>query len=172
MDGRIRNHLERGFEAARTSVNTWPRLLLSVTFSIFLLAGLLISTNFPWHIATITQGRLIDAYLNASASIKAQGLFNYPVTVFYAAIGGLTLTNTAVQLKSKSIKKEGLSIIPGFAVAGCASCGVGLASLVGLGAASAALPFGGLGVKLAGIGLMIYALGSLGNADACTIPGE
>lgn len=172
MDGRIVNHLARGYEAVRTSVNTWPRLLLSATFSLILLAGLLLSTNFPWHLATINQGRIIDAYLNASAAIKAQGILNYPVTLIYAAIGGLTLTNTAVQLKSKSIKKEGFSVIPGFAVAGCASCGVGLASLIGIGAATATLPFGGLGVKIAGIGLMIYALVSLGNADVCTIPNE
>lgn len=169
---RIKNHFQRGYEAARTSANTWPRLLLSTTFSLILLAGLLLSTNYPWHMATISQGRIIEAYLNASAAIKSQGILNYPITLVYAAIGGLTLTNTAVQLKSKSINKEGLSVIPGFAVAGCASCGVGLASLLGLGAATATLPFGGLGVKIAGIGLMVYALGSLGNADVCTIPGE
>ena len=164
--------INRTEEAVKSSLRGPKNALLTIFFSISFLGLMLLGTDIYWHLDTISQGRVIDAYLNASSSIKMKGAFNFPVTLVYAGLGGITLTNFVAQIKTVGIRKEGLSILPGFVAAGCASCGVGIASIVGLGAATAALPFEGLGIKIGGIMLMLYALNRLENSKTCSIPSS
>jgi len=59
----------------------------------------------------------------------------------------------------------------GFFGAGCASCGAGILSLLGVADGAAILPFEGLGVQVASIGLMLLALEYNGRSEACSIQG-
>ncbi|QGA79974.1 hypothetical protein [Candidatus Nanohalobium constans] len=158
--------------AVKSSVDTWRTALISLLFTLSFLGLMLISTDVYWHLETLRQGRVLDALLNSYASIKMKGILNFPITIIYAFLGGITLTNTMIQFRNVGVRKESLSILPGFLAAGCASCGVGFASIIGLGAATAALPFNGLGIKVGGIILMLYALSSLGNPKTCSIPSS
>jgi hypothetical protein len=64
------------------------------------------------------------------------------------------------------------AFLPGFLVAGCASCGVGLLAAFGFTGALAALPFNGNLVKLGGILVMTGLLHRSGNPKVCANPNE
>lgn len=55
-------------------------------------------------------------------------------------------------------------------VGGCAACGISLASYLGLAGVVSALPFFGLELKLAGLGLLLYSTAALAkNVGVCAI---
>ncbi len=167
MDG-----IDRFKTGIRSSINTKVRIALTASLASLFFLLMLFATDIYWNIDTISQGRFIDAYLNSKASVQLKGFLNFPATIIYSVLAGIGLSNAFIQLSSKNLRKEGLSVLPGFLAVGCASCGVGLASLLGLGAAASLAPFQGLGVKIFGITLMIYAIYRLGDAETCTIPSS
>lgn len=94
-------------------------------------------------------------------------------------IGFLFGMNTILILrKLKFIKKQGsVKLTAGagilsIATAGCASCGLSVLSLFGLGGALAILPFGGTELYFIAIAILIYSLRSNLKAiyKACNIP--
>jgi hypothetical protein len=167
MDG-----IERFREGFKSTIRTRRRTIFTAFLSTLFLSLMLFSTDVYWNLETLNQGRFIDALLNSSASIRMKGALNLPITFLYSLLAGIGISNAAIQLKSKNLRKESLSVLPGFVAAGCASCGVGLASLLGIGVATTLLPFQGLGIKILGIIIMIFAIYSLGDADTCTIPSS
>lgn len=95
------------------------------------------------------------------------------LNVFYALSVGIILTNTYTQFKTAGLKIGNLSgVAPGILVAGCAGCGVGILSILGISGLIAFLPFGGFGLKIGGIILILYFIGRIGNPDTCTIPSS
>lgn len=105
-------------------------------------------------------------YLNGGIT----GVF---LNIMYSLLVGVILTNTYTQFKVTGLQVGNLSgIAPGMLVAGCAGCGVGLLSLIGLTGLVASLPFQGLGLKIAGMVLLVFFIARIGNPEICAIPSS
>jgi hypothetical protein len=103
--------------------------------------------------------------------VNSKGWMPIALNVVYGLLTGIALTNMVAQLRMlqvNSISSIG-GIIPGLFAAGCASCGPGLFALLGLTGATAAIPFQGTVLRLAGIGLFLFFLGLSGDPRECRI---
>lgn len=145
------------------------------TIFIFLSSfGLIIlSTNIGYSFQMITNGlggfitalktRTIGIYLTG-------GLYSIITTLIYSLLIAVTIQNLITQFRAGGIKMRNLTGIgPGFLVAGCAGCGLGLLSLVGLAGVLALLPFQGELIKLIGMLLLAYYIAEVGNPEVCSI---
>lgn len=93
------------------------------------------------------------------------------LNIIYSILVGVTITNTYTQFRASGLEIGNLSgIAPGMLVAGCAGCGVGLLSLIGMTGLIAYMPFQGLGLKVAGMMLILYFIARIGNPKICSIP--
>ncbi len=106
-----------------------------------------------------------------SGMLAASGYLGILLTLLFAMLVGVTVTNTMVQLKRNKLDLSSLGALPGFVVAGCASCGVGVLSLLGLGGVLASMPFEGNLLRLGGVLLLAVLIIRTGNPDICKIRG-
>ena len=113
-----------------------------------------------WPIAFITR---------FSGMLSTSGLTGVFLTLLFSAMVGVTMTNTAVQLRANRISLDSLGAIPGFLAGGCASCGVGVLSLLGFGGVLASLPFQGNLLRLGGVLLLAVLIIRTGNPDTCKL---
>ena len=166
---RYTNRVVRSLQA---SVSNNYRILATLLFSTFIFLIFAFTTDIPWHLQTLGEGIHYwdNAVYNGVTSIYLGGTFSLVLTTIYSIVSGFALTNIAVQLKNLNVAGKGIgSILPGFIATGCASCGVGLASFVGLTGVAAALPFQGDLVKVGGLILLFYALYEMGDPDVCEV---
>ena len=165
----VSNRLKR---TVRQSIRGKKRKAAAAFFSSVIFLLFAFTTDIPWHLQTLESGISYwdNAFWNGVVSIYLGGAFSFVLTAIYSVVSGIVLTNVVVQLKNSRISGKGIgSILPGFVATGCASCGVGLASFVGLTGIAAALPFQGDLVKVVGLALLIYALYEIGNPDICEV---
>lgn len=113
-----------------------------------------------WRLAFITR---------FSGMYATSGLTGISLTLLFSMLVGVTMTNTFVQLKSNKLNLNSLGALPGFLAGGCASCGVGVMSLLGFGGVLASMPFEGNLLRLGGVFLLIALIIRTGNPDACKI---
>lgn len=113
-----------------------------------------------WSIAFLTR---------FSGMYATSGINGILLTAIFSILVGVTITNTAVQLSMNKIRLDSLGALPGFLAAGCASCSVGVLSLLGLGGVLASLPFQGNLLRLAGIILLTGLIVRTGDPDKCKI---
>lgn len=96
-----------------------------------------------------------------------------PATI--AVLAGVVTVTTGISLFANYTATGSLSgvagSVVGFSAAGCASCGAGVLTLLGLSGGIALLPFGGLGVQAVSIGIMLAALEYTGRNQTCTVDG-
>ncbi|MFP4038321.1 MAG: hypothetical protein ACLFTA_00885 [Candidatus Nanohaloarchaea archaeon] len=113
-----------------------------------------------WPIAFMTRftGLLMNSGYTGAA-----------LTLIFSLLVGITMTNTAVQLKMNKLNLSSLGALPGFLAGGCASCGVGILSLLGFGGVLASMPFAGNSLRLAGVLLLVALIIRTGNPDLCEI---
>lgn len=169
MVGKIVENLRRGF---LTGFSDRKRTLSTLTLSVLVFLIMAFATDVPWHLETLGRGTGYwdDAFLNAIASMRLSGGHALPLNAAYALLSGTVLTSFGAALRSGRFAGGELSsIIPGFVATGCASCGVGLAGIIGLTGLAASLPFEGTLVRVTGILLLLYALQSFGKPDKCAI---
>lgn len=97
------------------------------------------------------------------------GTVGVVLTVIYALITGITVTNTYTSLKLQNFSKikDIGAFLPGMLVAGCASCGVGVLAAFGFSGLVAAMPFHGNLIKAGGILLMTGLLHRTGDPKIC-----
>lgn len=163
---------ERLNRSVRQSLQGKKRKALAAFFSSIIFLLFAFTTDIPWHLQTLEAGISYwdNALWNGVVSVYLGGLFSFILTAIYSVVSGIVLTNVIVQLRNSRISGKGIgSILPGFVATGCASCGVGLASFIGLTGIAAALPFQGDLIKLLGLILLIYALYEMGNPDVCEL---
>lgn len=98
------------------------------------------------------------------------------VTSVLVGINTLLIAKTIIKLESQKKKLSfsvGGSAILGIIVAGCSSCGFSVLSLLGLSASLSFIPFGGIGLHLLAIILLLfsffYALRTLHYKVVCKI---
>lgn len=147
-------------------------LIISGLFFIFLA----LSTSINYSIQMFSSG--IEYWLTAILfTIRGfylnGGWTEVILNVIYSLLAGIIITNTYTQFKSTGLEIGNLSgIAPGMLVAGCAGCGVGLLSLIGMAGIITSLPFQGTGLKIAGMLVLIFFIGRIGNPEICAIPSS
>ena len=149
------------------------------TFSTVLVSGLFfillaLSTSINYSIQMFSAG---FEYWLPAVQFTIRGFYlnggwtNVILNIIYSVLVGVIITNTYTQFRSSGLEIENLSgIAPGILVAGCAGCGVGLLSILGLSGLIVSLPFQGLGLKIAGMILILYFIARIGNPRICSIP--
>lgn len=97
-------------------------------------------------------------------------------TSVLVGINILFIAKTIIKLESQKMKLSfsvGGSAVLGIVVAGCSSCGFSVLSLLGLSASLSFVPFGGMGLHLLAISLLlislIYSLRTLHYKIVCKI---
>lgn len=113
-----------------------------------------------WPLAFIT--RFTGMYANT-------GVIGIALTMGFSAIVGVTMTNTMIQLRMNRIDISSLGALPGFLAGGCASCGVGVLSLLGFGGVLASMPFGGNSLRFAALALLLVLIIRTGNPETCKL---
>ncbi|MFB6100308.1 MAG: hypothetical protein ABEK16_03455 [Candidatus Nanohalobium sp.] len=113
-----------------------------------------------WGIAFIT--RFTGVIMNTGYT----GMF---LTLIFSALVGVTMTNTLIQLRMNQVDFSSLGAVPGFLAGGCASCGVGVLSLLGFGGVLASLPFAGNSLRLGGVLLLLVLIARNGDPRTCSI---
>lgn len=160
------------FQGLAASVSSRKRALgtLLTGFTAFLLTIFsaspgysmqMLSSGFQfWTIAFIT--RFTGVIMNT-------GYTGMLLTIIFSTLVGVTMTNTLIQLKMNRIDFSSLGAVPGFLAGGCASCGVGVLSLLGFGGVLASLPFAGNSLRLGGVILLTVLIIRTGDPETCKI---
>lgn len=154
------------------SVSTKTRFLS--TFLVGSLAFLLVvfSANPGYSIQMLTSGlQYWDiAFMTRFYGILANtGYTGVLLTAGFSTLVGMTMTNTVVQLKNSRLSADALGALPGFLAGGCASCGVGVLTVLGFGGVLASMPFQGNLLRLGGIVLLLGLIVRTGDPDTCKI---
>jgi len=159
-------------QGVKGSVRTWKRglgtfLVGFLTFSLTILSGnpgysvqMLSSGLEYWPVAYIT--RFTGLLMNS-------GYTGTILTILFSNLVGVTVTNTVVQLRMNKLSLDSLGALPGLLAGGCASCGVGVLSLLGLGGVLASMPFQGNLLRAAGLLLLVVLIIRTGNPDVCKL---
>ena len=150
----------------------WKRALstASVSLSAFLLT--IFSASPQYSVQMLTSG---IQYWGLAFSTRLSGLLatsGYPglfLTALFSALVGVTMTNTVIQLKMNRLDLSSLGALPGFLAGGCASCGVGVLSLLGFGGVLASMPYEGNLLRLGGVLLLLVLISRTGNPETCKI---
>jgi hypothetical protein len=102
------------------------------------------------------------------------GLVGVSLTILYALVTGITITNSYISLKAQDFSRimDIGAFLPGVFVTGCASCGFGFLAALGFSGALATLPFGGNLIKAGGILVMAGLLHRSGDPKVCAIRDE
>lgn len=167
--GNWRTEFLEGFWGATASLK---RVIgtFAVAFSAFLLTVFSASPEYSiqmlsagvkyWGIAFITR---------FSGLYATSGTIGVILTALFSLLVGVTMTNTVIQLRMSRLNLDSLGALPGFLAGGCASCGVGVLSLLGFGGVLASMPFEGNLLRLGGILLLAALIVRTGNPDTCRI---
>lgn len=159
----------RGVEGAVSSSTRITGTLLGTFITFFLVIfstrpvysfQMLSSGLQHWPIAFITR---------ISGIMMESGYTGLFLTLVFSLLVGITMTNTVIQLSRNRIDLSSLGALPGFLAGGCASCGLGVLSLLGFGGVLASMPFGGNIFRIAGISILVALIIRNGNPDTCKI---
>ncbi len=168
---KFRRELKSGLQSAFE--DRWKTFsTLSISGLFFILLAL--STSINYSIQMFSAG---FEYWLPAVQFTVRGFYlnggwtEVILNIIYSVTVGILITNTYTQFRASGLEIGNLSgIAPGILVAGCAGCGVGVLSLVGLTGLIASLPFQGLSLKIGGIMLIIYFIARIGNPKTCSIP--
>jgi len=160
---------------ALTAAVAHPYYLVLTVITTVCAFALFMLVSFPAY-----SGQLLAAdiwYIDTAVITLAQnlqhtaGTIGLALMVIYAVLVGATLSVTVISIRTTGLRTAGsiTGAVPGILVGGCASCGVGLLSLVGFSGALTLLPFNGNGIRLAGIGIMLIVLAAIGDPRECRI---
>ena len=143
--------ISRGLKAAFK--NPWrgsATLIISGLF--FILLALSKSINYSIQMFSAAIEHWLTAILFTIRRFYLNGGWTeVTLNVIYSLLVGITITNTYAQYRSTGLKIGNLSgIAPGMLVTGCAGCGVGLLSFIGMAGIMTSLPFQGTGLKRRG----------------------
>lgn len=101
--------------------------------------------------------------------LASSGYLGVGLTLVFSMLTAVAFTNTGTKLLRKEFDASLLGAVPGFAAAGCATCGVGLVSVIGLGGVLASLPFHGNLIRVGTVGLLIALIAKNGDPDKCSV---
>jgi len=146
------------------------RLVSTAVSSIASFGILVLSTNIGMSLQMISSGEVLSAlYLRLTGLSLTAGYSAVLLNILFSILVGITFTNTLTQLRRGKVSKDTLGSIPGFVAGGCASCGVGVLSLLGLGGVLASLPFQGDLLRLTGVLMLGVLILRTGDPELCEI---
>ncbi|EGQ42963.1 MAG: hypothetical protein J07AB43_09520 [Candidatus Nanosalina sp. J07AB43] len=146
------------------------RLASTAVSSIVSFGILILSTNIGMSLQMISSGKVLSAlYIRLTGLSLTAGYSAVLLNILFSILVGITFTNTLTQLRRGKVSKDALGSIPGFVAGGCASCGVGVLSLLGLGGVLASLPFQGDLLRLAGVLMLGALILRTGDPELCEI---
>lgn len=142
----------------------------SLTISFFLLAIIASSYRVFFQMVNLSTSNLEQAFLMPYWTLLASsGYLGVGLTLVFSMLTAVAFTNTGTKLLRKEFDASLLGAVPGFAAAGCATCGVGLVSVIGLGGVLASLPFHGNLIRVGTVGLLIALIAKNGDPDKCSV---
>lgn len=147
-----------------------PQRVLSVIFSAVVYFVIFLFVSAPqFSVSLLSNGYVVYSVQESVWLLQAQsGTIGLVLTILYSfGMGVLTVLSVSqIRIYSVSNGVRGiLSLVPGIVVAGCAGCGVGVLSLVGITGLATIFPFSGNLVRLLGILLILLLITSIGNPE-------
>lgn len=160
------------FQGVKGASKTWKRSLGTsfVGLSAFFLTVFSASPEYSVQMLMAGIEYWTFAFITRFSGMYAtSGLTGIGLTLIFSALVGVTMTNTVVQLRMNRVSLDSLGALPGFLAGGCASCGVGVLSLLGFGGVLASMPFEGNLLRAGGVLLLSVLIVRTGNPDTCSI---
>ena len=165
--------LKQGFLTGfSSSFSSWRRGMLTL-FSAFIVFSITALSSRPGYSIQMLQSGFINWPLAVSTRFSSivltSGVTGAFLTLVFSLLVGATLTNTYVQFRMNSVSLDSLGAVPGFLAAGCASCGVGVLSILGLGGVLASLPFHGNSLRIGGVLVLVLLIARTGDPETCKV---
>ena len=159
-------------QGLKGAIHGWKRAIatLLISLSAFLLT--VFSASPEYSLQMLTSGLQywgLAFSTRLSGLLATSGYLGLFLTAVFSGLVGVTMTNTVVQLKMNRLDLSSLGALPGFLAGGCASCGVGVLSLLGFGGVLASMPYEGNLLRLGGVILLAVLMARTGNPDTCKI---
>lgn len=159
-------------DGLKASISSKNRIFAtsSVSLLVFVLTVLSGSPEYSYQMLTAGLN-----YWPAALSTRLIGLISTSgyiglfFTALFSTLVGTTMTNTLIQFKRSKISTDMIGSLPGFLAGGCASCGVGVLSILGLGGVISSLPFQGNLLRFGGIVILVALIVRTGNPETCKI---
>lgn len=154
------------------SVANWKRAIgtLTVGFLAFSLTILSANPQYSWQMLNSGFEFWGIAFMTRLSGVLAtSGYTGAFLTVLFSVLVGVSMTNTVIQLRMNKLDLSSLGALPGFLAGGCASCGVGVLSLLGLGGVLASMPYQGNSLRLGAVILLAIMVTRTGNPDTCKL---
>ena len=162
---KFREGLQSPFRRISTGLATSGLAFLFFLFTVF-------SANVKFSVQMLSSGPeyWIPAFqIRYGGLIATSGYTGLLLTLSFCILSAVLIANTLTELKSKNIDFSAAGVIPGFLAAGCASCGVGLLTFLGLGGALASMPFQGNLLRLGAAILLVGLITRNGSPEKCDI---
>lgn len=147
-----------------------PKRLLSVSFLTIVYFFVFLFVSAPqFSISLLSNGYIVYSIQESVWLLQSQsGTVGLALTILYSVGMGVLTVLSVSQMRAYSVSngiRGILSLVPGIVVAGCAGCGIGLLSLVGITGLATVFPFSGNLVRVLGIILIFVLITSLGNPE-------
>lgn len=155
-------------------LTTWYRsgaaaLVAAVSFVVLVLS------TFPRMSAEMLAadvGYLEDALVLLVGNLhETAGPTGVALVFVYAVLTGVAVVDVVAHVRAAGVRSAAplSGAAPGLLAAGCASCGAGVLSLLGVAGALAALPMGGTLLRIGGVALLVGALAATGDPRGCEL---
>lgn len=160
---------QKAVEALVFGTDSGRKLLTLGIFSVFTYS-VMVLLSFPGYsyqmAATsffLVPEAVYELSWNLTATAGYTGLF---LTLLYSLLGGLAFN---LLLYSPQGLAGAGGLAPGVLVSGCASCGAGVLTMLGLSGAVALMPFEGNLLRVAGILIIGFVLARVGDPRVCEV---
>ncbi len=165
--------------SVREALKTRKRVVavLSVGILTWVFFVLLVNPVYSFQMVSGNPLTMTEVLPALVASQFATGVLNFIFPVLIAGLVGIVSVTTGLSLYNNYTSSGSLGGTLGGAIgvagAGCASCGAGLLTLLGLSGGVAILPFNGLGVQGLSLLLILASLEYTGRQDRiCSVDFE
>lgn len=159
-------------EGLKASVSTAPRAAVTLLSGLLIFTFTILLSNPAYSFEMFTAGTQywsLAVQTRFYSVLVMSGVTGLLLTSMFSLLAGVAFTNTGVKLTHGGFGFDALGAVPGFAAAGCATCGVGVLSILGLGAVMAALPFNGNLLRLGAVLLLAAIIARTGDPEVCRL---
>ncbi len=157
-------------------------VVLSIVIALLIFSFILIGKNGKTLFQTLLEHNFLF-FLSFFKNLLIGGMnstttVSLIVLIIVALLTGIMISMLSFKITNLRSAKHGtvsiVGAILGVSLPGCASCGIGLLSLLGLGSLAAYLPFKGLELGVLSIGLLLFSIYKISNditqCKTCQVP--
>lgn len=157
------------FKTFKKGVLNTRSIIFITFFSLLYFSSSILLLNFKLLSSPLFQNSDISFKLNLTfqliiGSYSALSLIDFLLLIVSSILVGINIlfiSKLLIALKNPGVKlgiTVGGSTILGIFVVGCSSCGFSILSLIGIAGALAFIPFGGIGLHLISISLLLFSV--------------